>query len=112
MYCVDNSRSPPSESPSSTSSIGSPQNTSISSSTGPVIGDFSAELAKTLTLKKQKKQQQDSNSSLVSESGVTRVNRGPPPQPPVKNPNTNVTDNNVKSIAAQSSPVVAKHSNR
>lgn len=111
IFCVDNSRSPPSESPSSVSSVGSPQNTSISSSTGSVIGDFSAELAKTLTLKKQKKQQQESNSNSVSES-VTRNNRGPPPQPPVKNPNTTVTDNNVKSVAAQSSPILAKQSNR
>lgn len=43
---------------------------------------------------------------------MTRVNRGPPPQPPVKNPNTTVTDNNVKSAAAQSSPSIAKQLNR
>lgn len=76
-----------------------------------MVGDFSAELAKTLTLKKQKKQQQESNSNTVSEP-VTRVNRGPPPQPPVKNPNTTVTDNNFKSVAAQSSPIFAKQLTR
>lgn len=85
--------SPPNESPSSTSSASSPQNFQQSSSNGAPVIDFNAELTKHLTLKKQKKQQQNQGSPTASDSN-SRANRGPPPQPPIKNASISVTDNN------------------
>lgn len=44
--------------------------------------DFNSELTKHLTLKKQKQQQQQQQKS-VTEANL-KINRGPPPNPPVK----------------------------
>lgn len=91
--------SPKNESPSSTSSGGSPQNTSTSNSNGTAV-DFSTELSQRIAMKNQLKIGQNTSSDVNSR------NRGPPPQPPSKT----VTDNNSSPTPANSSPLV-KQSN-
>lgn len=54
------------------------------------VSDFNAELTKHLTLKKQQKQQTQHGTSTSSDPG-SRINRGPPPQPPNKMPDTTQT---------------------
>lgn len=99
IIAIGNKTSPPSESPSS---VGSPQNSHVSNSNGSVVSDFNAELTKHLTLKKQKKQQQEQQQQQqgTNSSGEcsSRINRGPPPQPPSKSFSRTVTDNNSSSI--------------
>ncbi|XP_055316855.1 WAS/WASL-interacting protein family member 2 isoform X2 [Sitodiplosis mosellana] len=86
----------PTREPSSTSTGGSPQNTS----NGTAL-DFSTELSQRIAMKNQKQNQQKSNNEMNTR------NRGPPPQPPSKS----VTDNNSSPTTTTNSSPLIKQSN-